>query len=181
MEITVHIGSTSDDNVIAVDWVDDNYLHHKAMIALDVMPKNKPYQLHVHVSGEYVVVNQPDKPATNPDGWLPISTAPLNEPVLVFDNGLYFVAVFLDFPYPHWKGRYGIEPSHWMKLPEPPMKKDMTSEADAAHKPEPTVPKKKYTIPISRDVTLGQLTEWADQNGMDVEFHFETKAQKQGA
>jgi len=53
-------------------------------------------------------------------GWRPISTVPINEPVLVFADGVFFVAVWLLEPYPHWKGRDWLNPSHWMKLPEKP-------------------------------------------------------------
>ena len=59
--------------------------------------------------------------------WYPVEIAPLNEPILVYQpplkkefTGAYFVAVLLDEPYLHWKGRDWLHPTHWMRLPEPP-------------------------------------------------------------
>ena len=52
--------------------------------------------------------------------WQPIETAPSNTPILVYADGGYFVAVYILDPYPHWKGRWFLEPTHWMPLPEPP-------------------------------------------------------------
>ena len=60
--------------------------------------------------------------------WFSIEIAPINEPILVYEPplkegfpGCYYVAVLLDEPYLHWKGRDWLHPSHWCRLPEKPI------------------------------------------------------------
>ena len=56
-------------------------------------------------------------------GWQPIATVPYHEPVLVYnpDDDLIYVAVWAGN---HWRGRYWLDPSHWMHLPLKPVRRD---------------------------------------------------------
>jgi hypothetical protein len=70
----------------------------------------------------YVVVKKDEYMSHWPtQGWQPIETAPKDGENIIVSDGTYTNVGWWEFynPEPSWGG-YILEPTHWMKLPEPP-------------------------------------------------------------
>jgi hypothetical protein len=55
-EITIHTGAQGAENTIHVDWFDENNVHHKTTIEVNIQEQDKPRLLEITINGKLVAL-----------------------------------------------------------------------------------------------------------------------------